>query len=184
MQPTQSSMLRRMSAGTSPRTTTSETANRPPGFSTRNASRSTASLSLDRLMTQFEMMTSTELSGSGMASMVALQELDVRRARLALILACERQHLVGHVEAVGFAGRSDALGREQHVDAAAGPEVEHRLARFEREQGGRVAAPERRGDRVRRQPAGLGLGVQIRGNRVAAAARRGPAAAGVCRRLR
>ena len=73
MQPTHSSMLRRMSAGTSPRTTTSETAKRPPGFSTRNASRSTASLSLERLMTQFEMMTSTELSGSGMASMVPLR---------------------------------------------------------------------------------------------------------------
>src|SRR5437762_3716772 len=70
MQPTHNSTLRRTSAGTSPRTTTSDTANRPPGFSTRNASRSTASLSLDRLMTQFEMMTSTELSGSGMASMV------------------------------------------------------------------------------------------------------------------
>ena len=70
MQPTHNSRLRRMSAGTSPRTTTSDTANRPPGFSTRKASRSTASLSLDRLMTQFEMMTSTELSGSGMDSMV------------------------------------------------------------------------------------------------------------------
>src|SRR6476469_2553561 len=73
MQPTQSSMLRRMSAGTSPRTTTSDTAKRPPGFSTRNASRSTASLSLDRLMTQFEMMTSTELAGSGMDSIVPLR---------------------------------------------------------------------------------------------------------------
>jgi hypothetical protein len=36
----------------------------PLGLSTRNASRSTASLSPDRLMTQFEMMTSTESSGS------------------------------------------------------------------------------------------------------------------------
>ena len=33
--------LRRISAGLSPRTTTSETAKRPPGFSTRKASRST-----------------------------------------------------------------------------------------------------------------------------------------------
>src|SRR5437763_741708 len=73
MQPTQSSMLRRTSAGTSPRTTTSETAKRPPGFSTRKASRRTASLSLDRLMTQFEMTTSTALSGSGMFSIVPLR---------------------------------------------------------------------------------------------------------------
>src|SRR6185437_9894392 len=68
MQPTQSNMLWRTSSGTLPRTTTSETAKRPPSFSTRKASRRTRSLSADRLMTQFEMMTSTELSGSGMFS--------------------------------------------------------------------------------------------------------------------
>src|SRR2546425_565233 len=63
MQPTQSAMSRRTSSLTSPRETTSETAKRPPGFSTRNASRRTASLSADRLITQFEMTTSTEQSG-------------------------------------------------------------------------------------------------------------------------
>ncbi len=99
-------------------------------------------------MTQFEMITSTDSSGSGIASIVALQELDVRRAGLALILARERQHLVGHVEAVDLAGRADALGREQHVDAAAGTEIENGLAGLESEQGRRVAAPERGGDRV------------------------------------
>src|SRR5215831_15294915 len=62
-----------MDAGTSPRTTTSETAKRPPGLRTRNASAKTRSLSADRLMTQFEMMTSTELSGSGMASISPLR---------------------------------------------------------------------------------------------------------------
>ena len=70
IQPTHSSMLLRISAGTSPRTTTSEIAKRPPGFSTRNASRSTRSLSPERLITQFEIITSTELSGSGIFSMV------------------------------------------------------------------------------------------------------------------
>ena len=63
----------RISAGISPRVTTSETASLPCGFRTRKASRSTASLSGDRLMTQLEMITSTELSGSGMASMVPLR---------------------------------------------------------------------------------------------------------------
>src|SRR6266540_3190134 len=67
-QPTHSSMLLRIAGGTSPRTTTSETAKRPPGRSTRKASFSTRSLSPDKLITQFEMMTSTELSGSGMCS--------------------------------------------------------------------------------------------------------------------
>src|SRR6266853_1920119 len=68
MQPTHNSMLLRISGGTSPRTTTSEIANRPPGLSTRNASRNTLSLSPERLITQFEMITSTELSGSGIFS--------------------------------------------------------------------------------------------------------------------
>ena len=119
MQPTHSSMLRRMSAGTSPRTTTSETAKRPPGFSTRNASRSTASLSPDRLITQFEMIDVDRVVGQRDRLDRALQELDVGRAGLALVVARERQHLVGHVEPVGLAGRPDALRRQQHVDAAA-----------------------------------------------------------------
>src|SRR6516225_6438794 len=55
-------------SGTSPLTTTSDTANRPPGLSTRKASLSTRSLSPERLITQFEMMTSTALSGRGMFS--------------------------------------------------------------------------------------------------------------------
>src|SRR5260221_13304126 len=38
-------MLRRSASGTVPSATTSETAKRPPGLSTRNASRSTADLS-------------------------------------------------------------------------------------------------------------------------------------------
>src|ERR1017187_6388597 len=62
-QPTQSSMLSSTSRGTSPRTTTSETANRPPGLSTRNASCNTRSLSAERLITQLEIITSTEQSG-------------------------------------------------------------------------------------------------------------------------
>src|SRR5258708_15777947 len=72
-QPTQRSMFCRICASTSPRVTTSETASRPPGFSTRKASRSTASLSAERLITQFEMITSTELSGNGMCSISPLK---------------------------------------------------------------------------------------------------------------
>src|SRR5438045_1613673 len=68
IQPTQRSSDLRTSSGTSPFTTTSETANRPPGLSTRNASRNTLSLSAERLITQLEMITSTDSSGSGMFS--------------------------------------------------------------------------------------------------------------------
>ena len=86
MQPTQSSMLRRISAGTSPRMTTSETANRPPGLSTRKASRKTRSLSAERLMTQLEMITSTELSGSGMFSISPFRNSTFSTPALRLIL--------------------------------------------------------------------------------------------------
>src|SRR5690606_40105450 len=50
--PTQSSNDRRTSGGTSPRITMSETAKRPPGLSTRNASSSTARLSAERLRSE------------------------------------------------------------------------------------------------------------------------------------
>jgi hypothetical protein len=46
----------------------SETAKRPPGLSTRKASARTRGLSAERLITQLEMTTSTELPGSGMFS--------------------------------------------------------------------------------------------------------------------
>ena len=57
---------------------TSETANRPPGRSTRATSRSTAGLSPERLITQFEITTSTRRVGERDLLDVALHELDVR----------------------------------------------------------------------------------------------------------
>ena len=80
-------------------------------------------------MTQLEMMTSTELSGSGMFSISPLRNSTLVDAGLALIFAGEGEHVVGHVEAVGLAGGADAPRGEQHIDAAAGAEVEHGLAR-------------------------------------------------------
>ena len=35
---------------------------------------------------------------------LAFEELDVRDTGLALIFACQRQHVVGHIQAIGFAG--------------------------------------------------------------------------------
>src|SRR6266545_4376333 len=67
--PTHASMLRRTADRSRPRTTTSDTAKRPPGFSTRYASWSTRRLSAERFITQFEMITSTDASGSGICSM-------------------------------------------------------------------------------------------------------------------
>ena len=59
---------------------------------------------------------------------LALEELDVGGAGLALVFARQGEHVVGHVEAVGLARGPDAARGEQHIDAAAGAEVEHRLA--------------------------------------------------------
>ena len=143
MQPVHCSMSRRVASSMSSSATTSLTAKRPPGRSTRAASRKTCGLSPERLMTQLEMITSTESSGSGIVLDRALEELDVLDPGLALVSAGELEHLVGHVEAVGLAGRADAPRREQDVDAAARAEVEHRLALVQLRDRGRVAAAER-----------------------------------------
>ena len=78
--------------------------------------------------------------GQGNVFDFALEEFDVFDAGFALVLAGQREHLIGHVEAVGFAGGADAAGGEQDVDAAAGAEVEDRFAGVQFGQGGGVAA--------------------------------------------
>ena len=107
----------------------------------------------------------------------AFEEFDIRGARLLLILASQCQHLVGHIQPVHLAGRADALGRQQHVDAATRSEIEHRVSRFERQERRRIAAPERRGHGVRRQILCLARRIEVRADRIAAAAGDRPAAA-------
>src|SRR5882672_3867528 len=68
MQPVQASMSRRVASSRSGSATTSVTASRPPGRSTRAASASAEALSVERLMTQLEMTTSTQAAGRGMSS--------------------------------------------------------------------------------------------------------------------
>ena len=68
MQPDSRRMSSRHSCGSSAVATTSLTASRPPGLSTRNASRKTAGLSGERLITQLEMITSTDASATGRCS--------------------------------------------------------------------------------------------------------------------
>ena len=58
----------------------------------------------------------------------AFQKFDVFDSGFALVFVRERQHLVGHVEAVGLAGGADSLRGEQHVDASAGAEIENDFA--------------------------------------------------------
>src|SRR5436190_9673913 len=94
---------------------------RPPGRSTRLISDSMAGFSVERLMTQLEMTTSTESAGSGILLDQPLEEVDVSDAGFARIPLRQGEHLVGHVKAVRGAGLPDALGGQDHVDAAARP---------------------------------------------------------------
>ena len=122
-------------------------------------------------MTQFEMITSTLLSGSGMCSISPFRNSTFVEPGLLLVLAREREHLVGHVETIGFARRPDAARRQQHVDAAARTEVEHRLPGAQFRQRCRVAAAERCGERFGRHFARLAADVVVRRDRIRSAAR-------------
>ncbi len=59
---------------------------------------------------------------------VPFDELGVGGAGLGGVVPGEIQHLLGHVQAVGLTGGADPAGGQQHVDAAAGAQVEDRLA--------------------------------------------------------
>src|SRR5829696_3183448 len=118
----------------------------------------------------------------------ALDELDILHTGLGLVSPRQLEHLVGHVQAVGLAGGADAAGREQHVDATPGPEVENRLALMQIGDCGRVAAAER--SQVGRVGQRLTIGVVVETGAerlallvgdhggVAAAARSAPAGGG------
>ena len=120
----------------------SETAKRPPGFSTRNASRNTRSLSAERLITQLEMITSTELSGSGMFSISPLRNSTFSTPALRLF---SRPAPASHPSCPGRRPcRSAPLaGRKQHVNAAARAQIEHSFSRIQLRQRRRIAAAQR-----------------------------------------
>ena len=110
MQPTQSNMLRRTASGTSPRTITSETAKRPPGRSTRNASRNDAVFVRRKVDNAVGNDNVDGVIGQRDVLNFAFEEFDVFNAGLELVGAGEGEHLVGHVEAIGFSSRADATG--------------------------------------------------------------------------
>jgi hypothetical protein len=59
-----------------------------------------AQVSAERLMTQFEMTTSKDASGSGMCSISPFKNSTFMNPRLPLVLIGEGQHLGSHVESV------------------------------------------------------------------------------------
>ncbi len=105
-----------------------------------------------------------------MFSISPLQEFDILRACLLLILVGQSQHLVGHIEAVGFAAWADTTGGEQHVDTPAGAEIEHDLTRIQLSQCSWVAAAERGQHGVFGDFSGLDRVIEIRSNGVASGA--------------
>jgi hypothetical protein len=104
-----------------------------------------------------------------MCSISPLQELDVGHARLTLVFAGQGQHVVGHVEPVGFARRPHAPGRKQHVDAASRAEIQHRLTGAQIDESSWIAAAERSLHGFLRDQALLARAIEVGGNRIAAA---------------
>ena len=87
--------------------------------------------------------TSIEFGGQRDRLNVALEEFDVGGLRLRGVALGECEHLVGHVEPEGAAGRPDPPGGQQDVDAATRTEIKDALALVEVGDRGRVAAAER-----------------------------------------
>ena len=72
----------------------------------------------------------------------ALEEVHVLDTGLCCVLPRERQHLVGHVQAVGDTARPDALRGEDDVDATARSQVEHHFPLAEVGDRSRIPAAE------------------------------------------
>src|SRR5437870_133270 len=105
-----------------------------------------------------------------------LQELDVRDSRLPLVLARQAEHLLGHVEAVGFSGPAHALGGQQDIDPTSGPQVEYHVPLVELGESRGIAAAERRQHRPLRERRRLRGIVEVRADGIAAAAAGPPTA--------
>ena len=145
---------------TSSSATTSEIPMRPPGPARGTSRPARPACRSDRLMTQLEITTSTDSSGSGTSSMVPLRNSTFSAPALRFVRVASAEHLVGHVHAVREAGRADPPGREQHVDPAARAQVEDPLAVVQLGHGQWIPAPE--GGHDRRRSAGLRLSPSYR----------------------
>ncbi len=178
-------MLAFTSSGRPPRTTTSLTANRPPGLSTRNDFGQHFPLVAGQVDHAVRDDHVNGIRWQRNRLDVSLEELDVRRARLLLVLEREAEHLVGHVESVRLPCGADALGGQQHVDATTRPEVEDGLAFVQLGQRRRIAAAERREKRLGGKSGCFTGVVEVGGDRVPRLARRSatPARSAATRRV-
>ena len=124
-------------------------------------------MSAERLITQFEMMTSTELSGSGMCSISPFRNSTLLSPAFCLFSIRQSEHLVRHVETVSLAGRPNPSSRKQNIDTAAGTQIEDNLSRIQFRQCGRIPAPQRSEHGLSRNLIGLRSVIKIGRNGVA-----------------
>ena len=136
-------MSARVSSVMSGSAITSETAKLPPGRRTRAASPQDPGFVAGKVDHAVGDHHVNRVVGEGYRFDLPLQEFDVLDTGFLLVAASEFEHLVGHVEAEGLAGRADPPGREQDVDAATGSEIENGLTFFEISDGSRISAAER-----------------------------------------
>jgi hypothetical protein len=50
---------------------------------------------------------------------LAFQKFDIFNSRLALVLVCESDHFIGHIQTISFAGWANTPRREQDINATA-----------------------------------------------------------------
>ena len=181
-QPVHSAMFSFTAAGSPSRTMTSLTRRSAARPEHAKRLREHARLSPERLITQFEMITSTVFDGSGIASMWPLRNSTFVAPAFSLFSSASASISSVMSRPYALPVGPDAPRREQDVDAAARAEVEDRLAFVQLGERRRVAAAERREQRLGGKAGGLAGVVEIGGDRIPRLARRAATAARSVRR--
>ena len=148
-----------------PRVMTSDTAKRPPGL--QDAERFPQHLVLVGGQVDDAIRNDHvhRIVRQGDRFDLALKELDILRPGRLLVLPGERQHLVGHVEPIGLACRTDTRADSRTSMPAARAQIKHRLAQSSVRRCGRVAAAQRGQHGGFRQLPGFLDRVQVRSDR-------------------
>jgi hypothetical protein len=110
-------------------------------------------------MTQFDDIDGIVWQRDGLD--LAFEKLDIFDAGFLLVLSGERQHVVGHIEAVSLAGWADPPRRKKNIDAAARAKIKDDLARLQLGQRRGIAAAKRGKHRRFGQHAFFGHVVEI-----------------------
>ena len=71
------------------------------------------------------------------------QEFHVLHPRFTLVFVCQRQHLVSHIQAIGFPGRADTFRGQENIYTAARTEIKNHFTGMQIRQRCRIPASER-----------------------------------------